>query len=93
MKKLMIPRVDFEAAIPFQVLAFVLWPSGVVRGWKGVLFFGGAVVLLAQFMILTRTFNQGRGERLRYLLVNELYYLVTIGFIIVIQSGVLRSRL
>ena len=76
----MLDRLDFEAMLPFQLLAVILLLLGPPAvGALTALFYALLILLLAQFMILTRTFDRGRGRhRLVYWITNELYATLTI---------------
>ena len=86
--------LDLEAAFPFQLLALFLWPTGVMEllrdvgvGLGAVLFHTGAVLLLAQPMVLVRTFDRsGRVQRWAYFLAQELYLLSTLLLIFSLQT-------
>jgi NADH:ubiquinone oxidoreductase subunit 6 (subunit J) len=87
-------ELDLEAAFPFQLLALLLWPTGILElmrdrgdGLLGVLLFTGAVLLLFQPMVLVRTFDRsGRTQRWAYLLANELYVLITLLLLFSLQT-------
>jgi hypothetical protein len=75
-----IQYVDFEAAIPFQLLtvflAFSELNSGADSALIGFLF----VCLLAQFSLVTRMFDMNTTvARLSYLISNELYFALSVG--------------
>ncbi len=76
----MLDHLDFEAMLPFQLFALVLLFIGTPAvGVLTALSYALAILLLAQFMILTRTFDRGPvGHRLGYWITNELYATLTI---------------
>ena len=73
-------QLDYEAMRPFQLFALVLLLIGPpALGVRTALFYALGILLLAQFMILSRTFDRGRGKhRLVYWITNELYATLTI---------------
>ena len=76
--------IDFESILPFQVIALLTWPLGVVSSWKSALLVGVGVVVIAQFMILTRTFDRD-DDRLTYFGANELYLVVSVAILLGLQ--------
>jgi hypothetical protein len=69
--------MDFEAILPFQFFALVLGFVGLPRvGALNALYGALGILLLAQFMIVTRASDRGRG--LRYWITNELYAAITV---------------
>ncbi len=75
----MLNHLDYEAMLPFQLFALVLLIVLPAAGAVTTLFYALLILLLAQFMILTRTFDSGRaGHRLAYWITNELYATLTI---------------
>lgn len=77
--------VDFEAILPFQIIALLLWPLGLIQTWNAVALSGLCIVLLAQPMILTRTFDNPKKDRWRCFRRTELYCLRTIFIILITQ--------
>jgi hypothetical protein len=73
-------RLDFEAMLPFQLFALILLLVGPPAvGVSTAFFYAFGILLLAQFMILTRAFDRGRvGHRLVYWIKNELFAALTI---------------
>ena len=61
---------DYEAVLPFTILALLLWPARLVRSVRGVVIVGLIVISIGQCMILTRTFSRERGK-LQYFIANE----------------------
>ncbi|MDB5318472.1 MAG: hypothetical protein JWN40_103 [Phycisphaerales bacterium] len=76
-----VPLVDFEAILPFQVFALVVSPFTFLLPEKAIYVFAG-ILLASQFMIITRSFNREKGDRLGYVLVNEIYCAVTVALIV-----------
>ena len=76
----MLDHLDYEAILPFQLFALVLLLIGPpALGVLPALFYALVILFLAQFMILTRTFDRGRpGRRPGYWITNELYATLTI---------------
>ena len=76
----MLDHLDYEAMLPFQLFALGLLLLGPPEvGARTALFYALGILLLAQFMILTRTFDRGRaGRRPGYWITNELYATLTI---------------
>ena len=76
----MLEHLDYEAMLPFQLFALVLLPVVLPAvGAVTALSYAVLILLLAKFMILTRTFDRGRvGHRLVYWITNELYATLTI---------------
>lgn len=78
-------KVDFEAILPFQIFALMFapvafgYPEHAFRIWAGAL-------LAAQLMIFNRSIDRRRGERLGYLLSNELYCALSIAAIVVVPA-------
>ncbi len=76
----MLNHLDYEAMLPFQLLALgwlLMGPPAV--GALTAFFYALVILLLAQFMILTRTFDRGRAQdRLVYWITNELYATLTV---------------
>ena len=77
--------IDFEAIIPFQVLAILIWPAGLVNGWKSAVLFTVVTLVIAQFMIMTRAFSRDRENKVRYFVANNIYALATIAGVYVLQ--------
>ena len=75
----MLDHLDYEAMLPFQLFAAptLLFAPPVV-GALTAFFYALGILLLAQFMILTRTSDRRVGHRLVYWITNELYATLTI---------------
>lgn len=85
---------DFEAALPFVLIALLLWPTGLVElfydihgiaGLVGVLPFALGIMVLSLPMFLTRAFDRPRGDRLAYFVVNEVCLFVLVLPLLLVQ--------
>ena len=74
----MLDHLDYEAMLPFQLFAApILLFAPPVVGALTAFFYALGILLLAQFMILTRTSDRRVGHCLVYWITNELYATVT----------------
>jgi len=81
---------DYEAVLPFPFLALLLWPANLSRTTKGLVIVAFAVILIGQFMILTRTFSTS-GNRVKYFVVNELALVVSVFAVLGGQYAIANS--
>jgi len=61
---------DYEAVLPFPFFALLLWPANLVRTPRGLIVVAVVILVLGQFMVLTRTFSK-KNRRLSYFAANE----------------------
>ncbi|BBO35836.1 hypothetical protein PLANPX_5448 [Lacipirellula parvula] len=77
--------VDYEAILPFPLGTIVLvpiWANRVGNSLASALSLCGIVLLAGQFMILTRTFDRGTGQKLPYFAVNNVVLTLAITAIV-----------
>lgn len=68
---------DYEAVLPFPVLALLLWPANLVETTRGLFIVAVAIIALGQFMVLTRTFSQ-TNRTIAYFVANELLLVISV---------------
>ena len=83
---------DFESVLPFPVCALLFWPAGVIRTVPVLLVVGVIIIAMGQFMLITRTFSEKKGMRLRYLLANETLLILSVFAILGAQFATMRDH-
>ena len=71
--------VDLEALLPFVVMALLASFLFRVPSTSLYVLIALGIFILAQPMILTRTFSQPKGERISYFSCNEVWCAVCVG--------------
>jgi hypothetical protein len=82
--------VDFEAVLPFPILALLLWPANLVRTAQAFSVVFISIVILGQFMILTRAFTQSHSKT-KYFFANELLLTISVGLILGAQYALANT--